>query len=222
MTATTASAGSPANIPSRGGIDRRAIKLLAILAILVILGGGITLALKLFLKDVPRLDASTVEIAKFVITPAFDKMPFDSQRQYMKVLEKRDENGELESAWKNHKITDTEYKASMNVAWLAKHLSRVDKYFSLRPGQERIDYLNKMIDKQDKDKVKPKKAGDASEDEIVRRDKTVAKMRTDTWPPEIRDQWKQFNKLLKEQEKAREKALRAAAATRPAVPKSNN
>jgi hypothetical protein len=220
MTATTASAGSPANIPSRGGIDRRAIKLLALLAILVILGGGIWIAWRQFHKGIPRLDASTVELAKFAITSEFDKLPFESQRQYMKVLEKREEDKELEKVWKDKKITDTEYKASMNVAWLAKHLSRVDKYFSFRPGQERIDYLNKLLDKQEKDKTKPKKPGDTSDDEVVHRDKTVAKMRTDTWPPEIRDQWKQFNKILKDQEKAREKALRAAAQTRPTVPKN--
>jgi len=157
---------------------------LVIWLILSFLGGG-----------EPRLNDNTVVLAKFISSSAFDQLPFDKQRQYYKVLDKRSQ--ELDQLYKDRRLSDGEYRTGLEAAWLGKHLNHVEKYFALPPGQGRADYINKLLVK------KARKPGTIDPDEI-KTDETAAELRVESWPPSVREQWNTFHNAYHKEKKSRE------------------
>jgi hypothetical protein len=157
--------------------------------------------------DEPRLNADTVSIAHFVHGRGFDALSFDKQRQFYKVLDDRDK--ELDDAFKTGQLSEAEYRSALEAAWLGKHLNQVADYFALPPGQARATYVDQLVTK----KLKPKdekKEADKNDENTIKKDETAAELRVEGWPPAMRDQWKQFHTVYRNEKKRREKAASSA------------
>jgi len=165
----------------------------------------------------PRLNENTVVLSKFVSSKDYDKLPFDQQRQYMKVLDDREK--EIDSAFESKTITESEYRSALEAAWLGKHIARVENYHALPPGQPRLEYLKKLVDKKlDKDQKKSdKKSGspkdNSSKPEKIEADETAAELRVESWPSDIRTKWNIFHNAYRDEKKAREEALKPKEAS---------
>jgi hypothetical protein len=145
----------------------------------------------------PRLNESTDVLTRFVTSQTFDGLPFEKQRQYYKVFDDRDK--QIDQSFHEHHLTEAQYRAALEAAWLGKHINRIEKYFSLPPGQQRADYIAGLLAK------KNKKPGHNDKDKIEA-DESTAEMRVDRWPQPVRDQWNQFHAAYKKEKKARETA----------------
>jgi len=223
MTSTTTSA----KVPPGGGkasagktpITKKQIQILCGVA------GGIALIVGAYFlwqktrPQMPRMDAPTPVLAKYVLTSHYENLPFDMQVQFMKELDSRNEKKkeELDKAFAEGRITETEYRAALQAAWFGKHLARVDKYASMG-GPQRQAYLDKMIigqlDEKDREKITPKppKENDISGNPSALEERA----RIDKWPAEARERWYQFEKDYSARKK---KIEEARAKTRPAVNK---
>ena len=191
---STSAAHEPASRPasqrrrliSAGSVG--ALALAAAITAAVVLGGGGT----------PRLNDNAVVLAKFLASARFEQLPFEQQRQFYKVLDDRDE--ELDQAWRDRRLTESQYRAGLEAAWLGKHLNRVEKYFALPPGQGRVEYIDKLLDKRDRKNAKPANPSDIDADE------TAAELKVEKWPSATRTQWDVFHTAYRKQRKAREDA----------------
>jgi hypothetical protein len=164
----------------------------------------------------PRLDAPVDEIAKFVSNPEFLKLPFETQRRIMEVLDDREDD--LDRAYLDGKLAAYEYQRAIEYGWFGKQLPRMEKYHSLGPA-EQAAYIDERLDKKD-DKDRNGKKGDgkdggggksASADIDVKRDEQSEKDIPKSWPPEWRDKWKKYRQALKERREEREEQRQDAA-----------
>jgi hypothetical protein len=164
----------------------------------------------------PRLNDDTVTLVKFVATNTYKKLPFDQQAEYMKVLEDRDDNDELEAAFEARKLTEGEYRAGLMEAWLGQQLKRGDKYASLPPGPARDRYIWELLDK--KEAKEARKANKRKPDNAppkVKRDDAQESVRIAAWPDEPRSRWEQYRRHYDLQKEAREAAAAAPAEKEP-------
>ena len=181
---------------------------LVIAVAVVVLGGAIWGIASLLGNDIPRLNDNAVVLTKFVRSGRFDALPFEQRRQFYKVLDDRD--SELDEAYQSKRLTESEFRAGLEAAWLGKHINRVEKYFSLPPGQGRTAYINKLLDKKERKKSKSNSGGDD-----IDADETAAELRVESWPAVARTQWEQFHDAYRQQKKARE--IPKQPQTKPAV-----
>jgi hypothetical protein len=159
----------------------------------------------------PRLNEPTHVIAKFVSTRAFDNMPYEKQRLYYKILDDRG-NKQIEHGFKSGDLSEGEYRTALDAAWLGRHINRFEKYAAMS-GSARAAYIDELLVKKlKKDAEKKGKAGDDDDDDIDA-DETASELRVESWPAEVRQQWKMFHDAYRREKKARE-----AAATRPTAP----
>lgn len=154
-------------------------------------------------SDAPRLNDNAVVLTKYIRSGKFEALPFEEQRQFYKVMDDRD--AELDQAYSDKRLTESEYRTGLEAAWLGKHINRVEKYFSLPAGQARVAYIDKLVDKKERKKAKPQDPNDIDPDE------TAANMKVEKWPQAIRTQWDLFHRAYREQKKAREKETKARA-----------
>lgn len=157
----------------------------------------------------PRLNERTEVLAKFVSSRAFDRLPYEKQRQYYKVLDDRDK--QIDQAFNNGQLSESQYRTALEAAWLGKHINRVEKYMSLPPGNARAQYINQLLDKKAKKDSRQSNQDDSNNRISV--DETAAELRVESWPAEVRAQWKLFHDAYRQ-----EKKLRERAATNPATP----
>ena len=160
---------------------------------------GIWATAALVRDDIPRLNDNAVVLTKFIDSESFEQLPFDQQRQYYKVLDDRDD--ELDAAYATRNLAESEYRVGLEAAWLGKHINRVEKYFSLPPGQGRTNYIAKLLDKKEKKKGKAKINPNNSPGDIDA-DETAAELRVERWPPAVRKQWETFHEAYRAQRKA--------------------
>ena len=166
----------------------------------IALVAGVWLIAGAMRDDTPRLNESPVVLTKFIQSKRFTQLPFEQQRQFYKVLD--DKDADLEQAYSAHKLTESEYRAGLEAAWLGKHINRVEKYFSLPPGIQRTNYLTKLVDKKERKLAKPK----SNTGEKIDVNETAAEMKVEKWPPSVKTQWDNFHDAYREQRKAIEKA----------------
>ena len=170
--------------------------------------------------DEPRLNDDTVSIVKFVSGSAYAKLPFARQAEYMKVLEDRDDNDELEAAFEAGKLTEAEYRAGLLEAWLGQQVKRSEKFASLPPGPARDRYVRELLDKKDAKKArKAARPQPGGGDPEVKRDKALQEIRINAWPADARGRWEQYRRAYDAQKDAREaQAPAAAPAPAPGAP----
>src|SRR5205814_121025 len=172
-----------------------------------------------FKPQAPRLNDPIAKIVPYVVSPTFDTLMFDQQFQWMKELEQRNERvkkdqkqppQELDNAFKEGRISETDYRGALQLAWFGKHLGRVERYFA-QSGAQRQAYLDELIIKKLKEeadirsgKIKPKDAEEISGNPSA----VEEKARIDKWPPEARDRWYQCQKAYKERKKLIESKMK--------------
>lgn len=233
MTSTTTSA----KVPPGGGkakagkqpITKKQILILCYIAAGIALVIGIYFIWKKTRPQMPRMDDPTPKIVHYTMTSDFEKLPFDMQAQFMKLLETRNEKDkgdkdhppdpnkgrELDKAFEARQISETEYRAALQLAWFGKHLNRIDRYFS-NAGPQRVAYLDHLIlskiaeDEQEKIHPKPPKENDINGNPSALEEKA----RIDKWPTEAKDRWDQFERDYSARKK---KVEEARAKTRPTV-----
>ena len=209
--ATTSRADSSA-VASPSGRRRRTWLIVALV-------GAVTLAALAWVavifvgNDVPRLNENGVVLAKFVRSNRFESLPFEQQRQFYKVLDDRED--ELDQAFADRRLSESEYRAGLEAAWLGKHINRVEKYFAMPPGQGRVNYITKLLEKKERKKA----AAAGKSDDDIDADETAAELRVEKWPSDIRTQWQVFHTAYREQKKARAKA--APPSPTPATKRTN-
>ena len=223
MTSTTTSA----KVPPGGGkasagktpITKKQIQILCGVAAGIALIVGVYFLWEKTRPRMPRMDAPTPVLARYILTSHYDNLPFDMQVQFWKERDSRNakEKKELDKVFAEGRITETEYRAALQAAWFGKHLTRVEKYAAMA-GTARQAYLDKNIisqlDEKEREKITPKpaKENDISGNPSA----TEERARIDKWPAEARERWYQYEKEYKARKKLIEQAR---AKTRPAVNK---
>jgi hypothetical protein len=153
----------------------------------------------------PRLNDDTVSLVKFVAGKDYAKLPFHRQAEYMKVLEDRDDNDELETAFKAGNVGEGEYRAALMEAWLGQQLKRSEKFATLAPGAPRDRYIRELLDKKDaKDARKAARGKSADDATKVKRDKAMEDIRINGWPPDARARYEQYRRAYAAQKDGRE------------------
>lgn len=186
----------------------------------------------------PRLNEQPYKIAQFAASPAMDRLPWSQQREYMDLLNAKDEA--LLQAYKDGKLDDVQYRRSLQLGWYDKHLDRMEKFFN-RPPQLRMVYIDEKVlgkkmqkkgipvpGKKDPKPKKEEKSDDASplKPEEIDRDNSTEEQDVKTWPADVRQRWIEYRaalasrkeafKELEKQEKERRKAGEANAKAAPA------
>jgi hypothetical protein len=153
----------------------------------------------------PRLNESTPVLVKFVSSRAFDRMPYEKQRLYYRILD--DRGKEIEQAFKEGKVSEGECRTALDAAWLGKHINRFEKYASLPAGRMRTAYIDELlVKKAAKDAKKDKKDNKVDDPLELNEDEAAAEMRVESWPPAVREQWNLFHDAYRREKKAREEA----------------
>ena len=169
----------------------------------------------------PRLNDSTLDIAKFAASGSFDGLSLTEQRKYMQVLEGRKDD--VKELYHAGKISEPEYRTAKELFWFSDWLGRMDEYYSKSPGQQRQDYLNTLAAKQDKkdDDEDDKKPGNKSSGgpklPKVKRDELSEKTRPEKWTADDQKRWKEFRSAYAQVKEARDKAAKEKEAARPAT-----
>jgi hypothetical protein len=194
--------------------------LVAIIAIvaLVVAGVGGFILWKTLNPGPPLATAPTSKLADFVTSEKFKTTPFEKKKELMGALDTRED--ELEKLYRSGKLTEPQMAMAREAAWLGKYVGRMDKFFSAPPGQQRLDYVKKVVDKID-DVDEPPKTKGPPEEKLPKRDKKWGKSVIATFPADVQAQWKEFQKAINDEQDRRKKerkaAEKAAAATRPAT-----
>jgi len=232
MTSTTSAKAAPGGKPSAGKtpITKKQILILCSMAAGIALIVGLWFVWQKTRPRMPRLDAPTPVLAKYIMTEDFQKQPFDMQAQFMKQLDvrnKRDKNDpgkgkELDKAYTDRRVTETEYRAALQMAWYGKHLARVEKYAAQGRAQKQA-YLDELILEQIKEKELEKTNPRPAKEIDISGNPSGAeeKAEINKWPAEVRDRWYQFQSDYKARKKKIEEARAKTrpAATKPAVVK---
>jgi len=163
----------------------------------------------------PPINADTITLAKFVTTPAYQKLPFDRQQLFMKVLEDRDDNDELEDAFDAGRITEDQFRAAALEAWCGQQLKRSEKFHSYSNEAARLRYVREILDKKDeKDKRQAEKSKSSSgpkapkPSDSVKRDNSMEDIRIAAWPADVRTKWQTFRTAYDAEKDKRETAAR--------------
>lgn len=187
----SASAGKDNPPPSRND-KRRWSLIVACTAALVVL----TVAIGFFTRgrsQPPPLNADTVTLVKFVASDGYGKLNYDQQRQFMGVMEDREDNDELKNAFNAGKINEKEYRAALLEAWAGEQLKRAEKYARTNGEEAKLKYLSELTARKAKNKsTKPKGDDSAARSAAVKRDASLEDARMATLPPDVRQQWHQF------------------------------
>ena len=117
MTSTTTSAKAPGGKPSAGKtpITKKQILILCSIAAGIGLIVGSWFIWQKTRPQMPRMDAPTPVLARYIMTEDFEKQPFDMQVQFMKQLDARNEKDkkELDHAYSEGRISETEYRSAL-------------------------------------------------------------------------------------------------------------
>jgi hypothetical protein len=178
----------------------------------------------------PRLNEDPALIARFAASSHMDDLPFSQQRQYMELLDDKDDR--VVEAYEQGMLNDQEYRRALQLEWYGEHLKKMDKYHS-KPPSQRAAYLDSQVEKKRKKKSKSKSETEsdsksALKPEEIERDDSTEDQDIKRWPADVRQKWneyrtawsnrKQYWKDLNDQKKEAAKAAEAAAT--PAGPGS--
>jgi len=183
----------------------------------------------------PRLNEQPYKIAQFAATSAMDRLPWAQQREYMDVLNAKDEA--LVTAYKDGKLTDVQYRRALQLGWYDKHLDRMDKFFE-RPPQFRQQYIDEKVlgkkmkkagmpvpgkngkPKKEKDTEKSDDASPLKPEEIDRDDSTE-EQDIKKWPADVRQKWLDYRAAVAQRKDAFKEMERQEKEKRKANPGAN-
>jgi hypothetical protein len=163
-------------------------------------------------NQVPLLNADTVTLVKFVASDGYGKLGFSQQRQFMGVLEDRDDNDELKNAFNAGQINEKEYRAALLEAWVGEQLKRSEKYGRTSGEEAKQKYLQELVARKQKNKTVKPKTEDANDRTAgIKRDSTLEDARMANLPPEVREQWQKFKAAQSAFKEARERVAETKA-----------
>lgn len=160
-----------------------------------------------------------VELAKYVATDDFEKLPPDQKRPYMKRV--RQTMKQITDARREDRITKQQYRAAYVCAWMERKLDDMDAYYAI-PAARRAAAVDKELRSKQKKSAGPTKPDDSEKllyDDPEGRQK-FEEMKddfeddyVDALPPELRQHWEQY----RQDYKSRRDALETTRAKRPGV-----
>ena len=140
----------------------------------------------------PSVDAA--KLARVASSAEFTSASPEKQRQWMIAMNDRAE--QIADAKRSGLLSEPEFRAAMNLAWMAKQEDHMAKYYRLAVGKDREAYLEKLSKKhfgaKDAAKADPNPA-DAFNHDDVWEQSWIAK-----WTPEKRAQYEAFRKAMEE------------------------
>lgn len=144
----------------------------------------------------PRLNADTVTLARFVATDEYLRLPFERQDPYMRIIEDRDDNNELDRAYATGQLSEADYRAAIQEAWLGQLIKRSERYIILN-ASGRANYIADLLDRKEAKKAKAKKKPARPPEgpfdpKLIKRDPSHSEMRIASWPAPIRQQVETF------------------------------
>ena len=210
--------GPGAQTPAAPGAKKKPIAAIIAVLALVVIGMGGFITWKMMNPGPPLPTAPTPKIVDHVVSEKFKTTPFDRQKELMGALDNRED--EIEKLYRSGKLSEPQFSMAREAAWLGKNIGRMEKFYSSPPGQQRLDYVKKTVDKID-DVDEPPKTKGPPEEKLPKRDKKWGKTIIATFPPDVQAQWKEFQKAVNDEQDRRKKekkaAEKAAAATQPAT-----
>ena len=87
--------------------------------------------------DVPKPDGSPVAVAKYVGSPAFEKLPPEKQKPYRDAMMATFQNGGDALSG----LSEADRRSAMRNLWHARGREQMDEFFSLTTGAERNAYF---------------------------------------------------------------------------------
>jgi hypothetical protein len=168
-----------------------------VLAIVVV---AALLVWKPWKSEPPRLNDEPYKIAKFAISPEFKKLEFERQFTYMELLD--DKEDAVAQAYKDHLLNDDEYARTLQVAYLGKHMKRARNFAEKTTPRAREAYLDKLIEKKEKNDAAEKAAAKANKTkaltaEEIKRDDTGEEETINAWPADAVATWTTYRTALK-------------------------
>jgi hypothetical protein len=176
----------------------------------------------------PRLNEPPAKVAKFTISPDLAELPFERQLVYYKRVD--DTEKELVEAYRTGQLTEGEYAAALQAAYIGRHLSRMENYHERRTPKDRDAYLDRLLEKRDAEKrgvawtkkdgtkeVLSPDAKDADDVKHVKRDSSTEAATVQSWPAEVQKQWAEYHQAW--EERKRLKRERGDAAGQPGQPR---
>lgn len=201
--------------PGRSGSRRTGVWVAVTAGVIVVAAAAVWLATR---GSRPEPGGDPIEIAQFVATEDFDRLPEPDKRAYMARL--RENVDALKSARSAGRLSEDEYRLASYYAWLERKLDRVDDYFDEPSGKARQRYLDELLQKrQAKQKTSPGTAGQgqpqqasaavpaqsgakAVDDDEDDRDRWLEE-RMKRWTAEERTRWEEFDDAFDARAKAR-------------------
>ncbi len=181
-------------------------------SIAVVAIAGVWTAVVLRAPASPNNDA--VKLAKVASSAEFANASAEKQRQWM--LSMNDRKDQIVATYRGGRLTEQEFQAAMNLAWMAKQEDHVTKYYRLAAGKEREAFLDKLAKKhfeaKDAAKTDPSKDDDFNHDEVWEQN-WITK-----WPSEKRAQYEAFRKARDERRDAWKLANRPKKEKQPSGP----
>src|SRR5687768_9673364 len=95
----------------------------------------------------PAPDAPPAEVAKYVASEAFARLSDEQKKPYLDAAQELPWEQRRE-AWEQ--LTDEERGRAMRNFGGGRREKQLDEYFALPPGKQRVVYLDKLIDEQEK------------------------------------------------------------------------
>lgn len=140
----------------------------------------------------PNNDA--VKLAKVASSAEFASASPEKQRQWM--LSMNDRQDQIVTTYRAGRLTEQEFQAAMNLAWMAKQEDHMAKYYRLAAGKERDEFLDKLAKKHFEAKDAAK--ADPSKDDGFDHDEVWEQSWISKWPQEKRAQYEAFRKARDE------------------------
>jgi len=220
MTVTPGPAGNgPAPLSSAvPEKKKKPVMAIAGAAALVLVIVGAIVIWKIMHPGPPIPTAPTPKIVDYVISEPFKTVPYDTKIKLLAALDNRED--EMEKLYRGGKLSEPQMSQAREAAYLGKNFGRMEKFFSLAPGQQRVNYINERVDKMD-DVDEPPKTKGPNDEKLPKRDKKWGKATVATFPADVQAQWKEYQKAINDEQDRRKKEKKAAekagAATKPAA-----
>ncbi len=119
--------------------------LIAGVAAVVVLGLGLAAAWALWPTPMPAPDAPAIEVAKFMATDRFAKLPLEQRQPYLDAMQKMSFADRM-ALFQDPGITEEQRMAAWRNTMGRMMDDRAAAYFALTTKKERDAYLDRMID----------------------------------------------------------------------------
>jgi hypothetical protein len=145
---------------------------------------------------IPPADGDPVQIARFVRTDAYERLPEADKRPYMKALRKNLDR--VATAHRAGQLTRKEYEEAYLNTWMERRLDQMEDFYKV-PAAQRQQRLIAEYVKKNKSSLSSSRPSAAAElpkpDDAT--EENFEDDRVATWPPEEQAKWQQYRQAVK-------------------------